>query len=69
MSRGLDVVVGVSILAFLSIIIAVIFPVHDRLYSWPWYGVAFMVFGWLFAFTYAINLLRFHTEVEQDADV
>jgi type IV secretory pathway component VirB8 len=50
-------IIGLSTLAMLAATIAIVFPLHDRLYAWPLWAVAGFVFLWLVALAFAINYI------------
>ncbi len=57
MKRIFEVAQGVSILGVVAGMLAFIFPIHERLYAWPF--VALAVYGWLvlLAVVIAIRLI------------
>lgn len=57
MNRHLDVLEGVLILGVIAGMLAFIFPIHERLYAWPF--VALAAYGWLvlLAVVLAIRLI------------
>ncbi len=57
MKRIFEVAQGVSILGVVAGMLAFIFPIHERLYAWPF--VALAAYGWvmLLAVVIAIRLI------------
>lgn len=55
--RVLDVGEGLAILGVVAFALAYVFPLHDRLYSWPLPAVAAFAFLLLFAVVVAFRLI------------
>lgn len=55
--RILEALEGVGLLGFVAVVLAFVFPIHDRLYAWPLPAVAAFAWAVLFALVVAFRLI------------
>lgn len=55
--RFIEKLTGLLLLVAIAFSAASVFPIHERLYSWPTWGVASLIFIWLAGFVYATALI------------